>query len=433
MTDQQGGPGSHGSPGPHAGPGSHADPPLVPVEDHLADVLAAIRPVDPVWVPLVHADGSVLAEHVTSTTPLPSFDNSAMDGYAVRAADLAGATAEAPVTLPVRGEIAAGDTGDYRVEAGSCLQIMTGARLPEGADAVVPVEWTDGGTTFEAGTAVAFRRAPEPDNAVRHRGDDVAEGTVLLPQGTLIGPVQMALLAASGHGEVLARAAPRVAVISTGNELVEPGTPLIPGQIWESNSFMLAAAARRAGAIVRRHRLRDDPAVVLSTLEGLVSDADLLITSGGVSMGGEHDVVKAALSKLGTITFRKVAMQPGMPQGFGVLGPDRTPIFTLPGNPVSAYVSFILFVQPALDALKNLSPQRQPLAEAALTMGVRSPGGRRSFLRGILDPARETVVPLTGQSSHQLGALARANALIIVPEDVTRLEAGEGVDVVCLP
>ena len=391
-------------------------------------MLAAIRPVNPVWVPLVHADGSVLAEDVTSTTPLPSFDNSAMDGYAVRAADLAGAGVGTPVTLPVRGEIAAGDTGDYRVEPGSCLQIMTGARLPEGADAVVPVEWTDGG----AAEAV-FRQAPELGNAVRHRGDDVAEGAVLLPQGTLVGPVQMALLAASGHGEVLARTSPRVAIISTGNELVEPGTPLIPGQIWESNSFMLAAAALRAGAIVRRHRLRDDPAVVLSTLEGLVSDADLLITSGGVSMGGEHDVVKAALSKLGTITFRKVAMQPGMPQGFGVLGPDHTPIFTLPGNPVSAYVSFILFVQPALDALKKLSPQRQPLADAALTMSVRSPGGRRSYLRGILDPARATVVPLTGQSSHQLGALAQANALIIVPEDITRLEAGDGVDVMCLP
>jgi molybdopterin molybdotransferase len=428
MTHQPDGPGPHAGPESHEGPGSHAGPGLVPVEEHLADVLAAIRPADPVWVPLVHADGSVLAEDVTSRTPLPSFDNSAMDGYAVRAADLAGATADTPVALPVRGEIAAGDTGDYRVEAGSCLQIMTGARLPEGADAVVPVEWTDGGST-----EAVFRQAPEPDNAVRHRGDDVAEGTVLLTQGTLVGPVQMALLAASGHGEVLARTPPRIAIISTGNELVEPGTPLIPGQIWESNSFMLAAAARRAGATVRRHRLRDDPAVVLSTLEGLVSDADLLITSGGVSMGGEHDVVKAALSKLGTIAFRKVAMQPGMPQGFGVLGPDHTPIFTLPGNPVSAYVSFILFVQPALDALKKLSPQRQPLAAAALTMSVRSPSGRRSYLRGILDPARETVVPLTGQSSHQLGALAQANALIIVPEDVTRLEAGAGVDVMCLP
>jgi molybdopterin molybdotransferase len=419
--------------------GSHADPPLVPVEQHLADVLAAIRPVEPAWVPLAGAHGTVLAEHVTASTPLPSFDNSAMDGYAVRAADLAGASADTPVTLEVRGEIAAGDTGDYRVEAGTVLEIMTGARLPEGADAVVPVEWTDGGIRSEestvsgASTVVTVRQAPDVDNAVRHRGDDVAEGEVLLPEGTLIGPVQMALLAASGQGEVLARTPPRVAVISTGNELVEPGTPLIPGQIWESNSFMLAAACRRAGATVRRHRLRDDPAVVLSTLEGLLSDADLLITSGGVSMGGEHDVVKAALSKLGTITFRKVAMQPGMPQGFGTLGPDRTPIFTLPGNPVSAYVSFILFVQPALDALKGYSPQRKPPVQAALTMSVRSPRGRRSYLRGVLDDAQETVVPLTGQSSHQLGALAQANALIIVPEDVTRMAAGDGVDVMCLP
>ena len=172
---------------------------------------------------------------------------------------------------------------------------------------------------------------------------------------------------------------------------------------------------------------------MLATLERLLADADLLITSGGVSMGGEHDVVKAALSKLGTVTFRKVAMQPGMPQGFGVLGADRTPIFTLPGNPVSAYVSFLLFVQPALDALQRLFSATKTVRRGGPHPGVRSPGGRRSYLRGVLDDARETVVPLTGQSSHQLGALAQANALIIVPEQVTRLEAGEGVDVMCLP
>jgi molybdopterin molybdotransferase len=351
-----------------------------------------------------------------------------MDGYAVQAEDLTSATAEHPVRLPVRGEIAAGDTGSYRVGKGSCLRIMTGALMPAGADAVVPVEWTDGGTAI-----AAFSRAVPVGNALRHRGDDVATGATLLTAGTPVGSVQLALLAAAGQGQVLVRPRPRVAVVSTGNELAEPGTPLVPGRIWESNSFMLAAAARAAGAVAQRRRLPDDPDAVLSTLEALLPEADLLITSGGVSMGGEHDVVKAALSKLGTVTFRKVAMQPGMPQGFGTLGPDHTPLFTLPGNPVSAYVSFLLFAAPALRKLQDLPTQRQHLLTAALTAPVRSPEGRRSYLRGVLDDAQQTVVPLTGQSSHQLGALAQANALIIVPEQFTRLEAGTGVDVMCLP
>ncbi len=182
-----------------------------------------------------------------------------------------------------------------------------------------------------------------------------------------------------------------------------------------------------------RYRLPDDPGAVLATVEQLVPEADVLITSGGVSMGGEHDVVKATLSKLGTVTFRKVAMQPGMPQGFGVLGPDRIPIFTFPGNPVSAYLSFLLFARPALAARQGLFPQRLRTVSAALTAGVRSPRGRRSYLRSVLDPAEETVIPLTGQSSHQLGALAQANALIVVPEQATQMEEGEGVDVMCLP
>jgi molybdopterin molybdotransferase len=410
---------------------NHGEPPgpeLVPVEKHQLDTLAAIRPLQPLWLPLDEAEGGVLAEDVLANTPLPPFDNSAMDGYAVRAADLAGATAEAPVTLPVRGEIAAGDTGSYRVEPGSCLRIMTGALLPAGADAVVPVEQTDAGTTV-----AAFSRAVSPGESLRRQGDDVPAGARLLESGTPVGPVQLALLAGSGHATVLVRPRPRVAVVSTGNELAEPGTPLVPGQIWESNSYLLAAAARQAGAVAARYRLPDSPDAVLARLEQLLPEADLLVTSGGVSMGGEHDVVKAALSKLGTVTFRKVAMQPGMPQGFGVLGPEQRPLFTLPGNPVSAYVSFLLFVRPALNALRDLSALRQRVLTAALTANVRSPQGRRSYLRGVLDDAQETVVPLTGQSSHQLGALAQANALIVVPEPVTRIEAGQPVDVMVLP
>jgi len=355
-----------------------------------------------------------------------------MDGYAVHASDVAPATDEAPVILPVADEIPAGDTRAVTVAPGTCARIMTGALLPAGADAVAPVEWTDGGTS-----QASFSQPAPKGNAIRRAGEDVAVGAVLLPEGTRLGPAQIALLAASGHGSVLARAAPRVAVLATGNELSEPGSPLVPGRIWESNSYMLAAAVRQAGGVATRHRAEDDPEVILARIEELSAQADLLITSGGVSMGGEHDVVKAALSGAGAataeVTFRKVAMQPGMPQGFGLAGPDRTPVLTLPGNPVSALVSFWLFGRPAMDALQGLAPRPLPSVRAALTGRVTSPAGRRSYLRGVLAPDAATVTALTGQGSHQLGALARANALIVVPEDLTAMEAGEVADVLSLP
>jgi molybdopterin molybdotransferase len=401
-----------------------------PVETHLARVLAAIRPVEPVRLGLEAAEGTVLAADAAAVAPLPSFDNSSMDGYAVHAADIAAATAEAPVTLPVTDQVPAGDTRALTVAPGTCVRIMTGALFPAGADAVVPVELTDGGAD-----RARFSQPVVKGNSIRRRGEDVAEGDVLLPAGARLGPAQIALLAASGHGSVLARAAPRVAVLATGNELSEPGSPLVPGQIWESNSYMLAAAVRQAGGTATRRRAGDDPEEVLALIGVLSAQADLLITSGGVSMGGEHDVVKAALSRsgLGTITFRKVAMQPGMPQGFGMVGPDQTPILTLPGNPVSAFVSFWLFGRPALDALQGLASQPAPARRAQLASPVRSPQGRRSFLRGVLDADGATVTPLTGQGSHQLGALARANALIVVPEEVASMAAGEVADVISLP
>ena len=399
-----------------------------PVETHLAEVLAAIRPLEPSRLPLAAAEGGVLAETATAVGSLPPFDNSSMDGYAVHASDVAAAAAGAPVTLPVVGQIPAGDSRILTVAPGTCARIMTGAPFPGGADAVVPVEWTSGG----AGQVQVFRPVPK-DHAIRRRGDDVAAGDELLPPGTRLGAAQIALLAASGHGSVLVRAAPRVAVIGTGNELSEPGSPLMHGQIWDSNSYMLAAAVRRAGGVAIRHRVGDDPGTVLAIIEEQSAVADLLITSGGVSMGGEHDVVKAALSGYAAVTFRKVAMQPGMPQGTGVVGASRAPILTLPGNPVSAYISFCLFALPALDALLGLPPGQLPRTRAALTAAVRSPEGKRSYLRGALDTAAGTVTPLTGQGSHQLGALALANALIVVPEPVVSMEAGDAADVMSLP
>jgi molybdopterin molybdotransferase len=399
------------------------------VETYLADITSAIRPLSARELPLADALGAVLADNVTALRPMPSFDNSSMDGYAVHASDVASASQDNPVLLPVKGEIAAGDTRRHDLVPGSVLLIMTGAPMPAGADAVVPVELTDGGSDL-----VAVSQSVTAGNAVRPAGGDAQPGDLLLSAGTRLGAVHVALLAAAGHGAVVARPRPRVTVIATGNELVEPGGDLVPGQIFESNAIMLSAAARQAGCpAVRYPIIRDDTAAMLAAVQDALGAADLLITSGGVSMGGEHDVVKAALSTLGTVTFRRVAMQPGMPQGFGTVGPAATPIFTLPGNPVSAYVSFCLFVRPALDALQGLFRERAEPRRATLTGPVKSPPKRRSYLRGILDSGTGQVTPVAGQASHQLASLARANALIIVPEDVTALDAGTSVDVLELP
>ena len=400
---------------------------LATVDAYQAAILAAISPLPPVSLELADAERCVLAEDVTAAVSLPSFDNSSMDGYAVHAADTTHSSERKPLTLEVTAEIAAGDTGAYQLASGTAIKIMTGARMPAGADAVVPVEWTDGG-----GKRVEIYRPVAAGNAVRYVGGDAAEGETLLTKGMRLRPMQIAVAASAGRKVIKVRPRPRVVVLSTGNELTEPGTPLVPGQIWDSNSYMLAAAAREAGAVTRRHAVvPDDPAGVLPALEAQLSEADLLVTTGGVSMGGEHDVVKAALRELGTVAFRKVAMQPGMPQGFGTLGEGRVPIFTLPGNPVSAYVSFQLFVRPAIAALQDADDLRLPVARAMLTGPVRSPEGRRSFLRGVLTGGQ--VAPLSGQGSHQIAALGRANALIVVPEETTRLPEGETVDVLVLP
>jgi molybdopterin molybdotransferase len=236
---------------------------------------------------LTDAHGLVLAQDITASHALPSFDNSAMDGYAVRVEDVTAATEEAPVTLPVVAEVAAGDTGAYSLPAGTAIRIMTGAMLPHGTEAVVPVEWTDGGTA-----RVTIRARPQYGNAMRLAGGDAKAGEVLVSTGTRLRPMHIAVVAAAGHGTVMVRPRPRIVVLSTGNELAEPGTPIVPGRIWDSNSFMLVAAAREAGCAAYRHAIvPDNPDEVLPAIEDQLVRADLMITTGGVSMGGEHDVV----------------------------------------------------------------------------------------------------------------------------------------------
>jgi molybdopterin molybdotransferase len=407
-------------------PGDAAGP-LTTVEEHLAEILGTIRPLVPAELGVGDVDGLVLAEDVTAASPLPSFDNSAMDGYAVRVADVAAATEENPVTLPVTAEVAAGDTGLYALQPGTSIKIMTGAMMPDGAEAVVPVEWTDDG-----GARVTIRARAGYGHAVRLAGGDAKAGQVLVTAGTRLRPMHVAVIAAAGRGSVLVRPRPRVVVLSTGSELTEPGAPIIPGRIWDSNSFMIAAAAREAGGqAYRRAIVRDHPDEVLPAIEDQLARADLMITTGGVSMGGEHDVVKAALQQLGTIKFRKVAMQPGMPQGFGTIG--QVPIFTLPGNPVSAYVSFQVFARPALGALQACDDLGLAAVRAELAGPLRSPPGRRSFLRGVLDASRGRVTPLTGQGSHQVATLGQANALVVVPEWVERMAEGDTAEVLVLP
>ncbi|PRY00439.1 gephyrin-like molybdotransferase Glp [Allonocardiopsis opalescens] len=400
------------------------------VEQHIADILSVVQPVYPIELDLLRAYGGVLAEPITADVALPPFDNSAMDGYAVRMADVAAAGPGSPVKLPVVADIGAGDGGVYAIRDGMAARIMTGAPLPAGAEAVVPVEWTDGGIA-----EVLIRRAPRPGNAVRRAGDDVRPGTVVLRRGTRVGSAELGLLASVGRKAVKVHPRPRVVVLSTGTELVEPGRPIGPGQIWESNSFALTAAAMEAGCAGSRHGfISDDPGGVLGTIEDLLAHADVLITTGGVSMGA-HDVVKDVLSRLGTVSFERVAMQPGMPQGWGTVGEAGTPIFTLPGNPVSAYVSFQLFVRPALARLQGLAPEPLPSVRARLTAPVSSPEGRRSYLRSILEygPDGYVVAPVTRQGSHQFSALAETNALIVVPEPATSIGADQTVEVMKLP
>jgi molybdopterin molybdotransferase len=399
---------------------------VLSVDEHLARVLAAVEVLAPRSVPLAQALDRLLAEDVISDGDLPRFANSSMDGYAVRVADVAGADEQAPVRLTVSADLPAGVGGPALLSPGTAARIMTGAPVPEGTEAVIPVEWTDAGVD-----QVEIHLPAEPGQYIREAGEDVRAGELVLRRGVRLGPRQVALLAAVGRDQVLVHPQPRVVVLSTGSELVPPGRPLGFGQIHDSNSYGLAAAAVELGASVRQAGpVSDDEDAVLAALYDALDGADLVVTSGGVSAGA-YDPVKAVLKRLGTVEFDKVAMQPGMPQGFGTLGDDRhpaTPIFTLPGNPVSAMVSFEVFVRPVLRKLSGESTLHRHAVHARAGAGWRSPSGKRQFVRAVLERTSDggfEVLPVGGQGSHLVADLAEASCLAVVPEDVVQVQPGD--------
>jgi molybdenum cofactor synthesis domain-containing protein len=411
------------------------------LEEARERMLAGLEPLPAESVPLEAALGRVLAADVAARLTLPRWDDSAMDGFAVRAVDVAGASAASPVRLRVVGEVAAGHVPSGSVEPGTAMRILTGAMLPAGADAVVPVEDTDA----PAGVAalperVAIRAAAAPGAHIRRAGSDLRAGTPILSAGRRLRPAHVALLAAAGHAEVAVHRRPRVGVLSTGDELVPPGAPLPPGGIPDSNGVGTAALAEAVGAIVERLGIaRDDREDVLARLRIGLARTDVIVASGGVSVGA-HDVVKDAFETVGRLELWRVAVQPGKPLAFGRApspeGSREVLFFGLPGNPVSSGVTFELFVRPVLRRLAGLhDPLGRSVVRARLLDAAHSSAGRRTFLRVTLardpqEPTRWVARLAGGQGSHVLSGLAAADGLAVVPEEVAQVAEGAELDVI---
>lgn len=420
-------------------------------DEHRAATLALAVPLPAVEVGLLDALGLVLAEDVVTREDLPRWDNSAMDGYAVRAADIAAATATAPVRLQVVADLAAGSAAEPEVAPGTAARIMTGAPVPAGADAVVPVELT---TTHVAtggwgsDEAAVLVREPVPPGAhVRRAGDDAAAGDTVLTAGALVGPAHVAAAASVGRSALVVHRRPRIAVVATGDELVSPGEPLRRGQIPDSNSWLLAAAAHEAGAeVVRLGPVGDDPdalhRLLLSLDAGGHGVVDGIVTSGGVSVGA-YDVVKAALSDEPGVELVAVAVQPGKPQGLGRL-PGGTPIWTLPGNPVSSSTSFEVFVRPALLRMRGLVDVERPRVRAVAADSWSTPAGRAQLMPVVRagSPAAQAPAGASssdvhvrratarGSGSHLVARLALAQGLAVVPAEVEQVRPGDSLEVI---
>jgi molybdopterin molybdotransferase len=417
------------------------------VEEQQARVMAAAVAPRPVRVAIAEAQGLMCAEEVVTERPLPGFDQAAIDGYAVRSVDVAGVGEGrdngsenvdgdidgVEVRLPVVGEIDAGARTPSRLQPRQAARVQTGAPMPTLADAVLPLKWTDGGES-----KIRVLRSVHSGAYVRHTGDDVQSGDVAVRAGAIIGAAQVGLLAAVGRERVLVHPRPRLSVISVGSELVDisrdPGT----GQVYDVNSYALAAAGRDAGAEVNRVGIvSSDPKELREIVEGQLSRAEVVIIAGAVG-GTAAETVRTALSSLGEMDISRVAMHPGSVQGFGQLGPDGVPTFLLPTNPVSALVVFEVMVRPLIRlSLGKRQPMRR-MVEARTLSPISSVAGRKGYLRGQLMRDQDTdeylvqVLGAPGPSSHLLATLAEANCLVVVPSDTEQIRTGEVVSVAFL-
>ena len=387
-------------------------------------MLSAVSPLAPLALPLTEAYGCVAAEDVVSAISLPEFASSAMDGFAVRAADVAEASPEHPADLKIVGRAMIGHRPEATVGGGEAVQIATGAPIPAGADTIVPVE-----NSKVLDESVHLLEAAAEGRHVRPAGEDVKEGTVLVEAGKRLGPPELGLLANAGRATPLVHPRPRVVVLSTGDELIPPTDAPDFGQIRDSNAYMLFGALREAGAMpVLAGIVRDDVDSLKETVLDYLIQADAFVSTGGVSVG-ERDVVKAAFFRRGDVSFYKVAMQPGMPQGFGHI--EGKPYFGLPGNPVSVFVSFEQFMRPALLRMMGRTRLTRPEVTATLAEDVDGPKRKMQFARVVVARGSDgwSATPTGGRGSNLISTVSRANGLAMVPPGVELAPAGSQVRV----
>lgn len=398
---------------------------MLSVSEAQQRLLTFFSPLDSEEIPVLEAAGRVNYKPVISPLSLPPFPNSAMDGFAVRAVDVATASAKKPVTLRVVGDIAAGVTPQGNIQPGQAMRIMTGAQVPGGADAIVPVESTNF-FTRQAGLIapeqVDIYRPAEPGDHVRRKGEDVQSGAEVIPAGRKLRPQEIGFLSLLGIEQVTVYRKPRVAVLSSGDELLSPGEPLAPGKIYDANSRLLSALVARAGAIpVNLGIARDSEEDTQACLDRAVSQqADFIVSSAGVSVGA-FDYVRTVIERNGKLDFWRVKIRPGRPIAFGHY--RQTPFFGLPGNPVSAYIGFEVFVRPAICWMTGLIFERRTV-RARLMQPIES-DGRESYLRATVSYSDGWEARLTGhQGSGNLHSLVQANALLIIPSEVKSLPSG---------